>query len=475
MTCQQWGCKQINHHHPPAGQVANNQHVPSKYHSGTTHRPIPQAHILSSPPPSAVNGNLSTATGEIKQMLHDMKSEIRSDMQSLTTHMEKLEASPSSKLPPSSGVSGSSSGDILNDAANTVLSQSAITVVPNHLEILDLHLANKNILWTRVTSAGIPLPLPIDSCCSFSLVSKAHSDVIGKVHPTLKFTKLSPPPPLSVSAANPQAQLRAIDSLQVPVIWDNGRASVCSMLVVLQLAWLILFGQNHLRMIQAYTDHTGPKVCFDHPALNFTITCCDENPLKVFPSLINQNSSQPAGTTSYSTVPTTVCLLTSMPLPSQPRELVTLHRGFNVVSFCLLLATSLVGTSLLATRIWLESQEICPGLQVISGPIDLNTVPSSYSLDTPQGSGILVSQNLTSFSEMPILCETFYTAVVIQSTKDKVSLPFNANLCFIQPKTPENEQVFHDADNHTADQLASTWLYFAESVTANDSNSFSSQ
>ena len=107
MTCQRWGCKQVSH--PPAGQAVNNLHVPSKYHSGTTHRPIHQAHVLSSPPPSAVNGNISTATGEIRQMLHDMKSEIRSDMQSLTTRMEKLEASPSSKLPPSSGVSGSSS------------------------------------------------------------------------------------------------------------------------------------------------------------------------------------------------------------------------------------------------------------------------------------------------------------------------------------------------------------------------------
>ena len=72
------------------------------------------------------------------------------------------------------------------------------------------------------------------------------------------------------------------------------------------------------------------------------------------------------------------------------------------------------------------------------------------------------------------MCETFYTTVVIRPTKDKVSLPFNANLGFIQPQAPENEQVFHDAANRTADQLASTWLYFAESVTINDS-CFSSQ
>ena len=107
--------------------------------------------------------------------------------------MEKLETPPSSKLPPSSGVSGPSSRDILNEAANAVFSQPAITAVPNHLEISDLDLANKNILWTCVTSAGIPLPHPIDSCCSLSLVSKAHAEVIVQAHPTLKFTKLSTP------------------------------------------------------------------------------------------------------------------------------------------------------------------------------------------------------------------------------------------------------------------------------------------
>ena len=80
------------------------------------------------------------------QMLHDMKSEIRSDMQSLTIRMEQLEASPSSKLPPSSEVSGPSSKDVLNEAANAVFSQTAITAVASHLDISDLDLANKNFL-----------------------------------------------------------------------------------------------------------------------------------------------------------------------------------------------------------------------------------------------------------------------------------------------------------------------------------------
>ena len=79
-------------------------------------------------------------------------------------------------------------------------SYPAITAIPNHLLIPALDLANKHILWTPITSAGVSLPLPIDSCCSLSLVSKAHADVIALKHPHLTFTKL--PSSLPVAVAN---------------------------------------------------------------------------------------------------------------------------------------------------------------------------------------------------------------------------------------------------------------------------------
>ena len=158
------------------------------------------------------------------------------------------------------------------------------------------------------------------------------------------------------------------------------------MFVVPHLAWPLLFGQNHLRIIQAHTDHAGLKVRFDHPSLKFTETCGDENPFTAFPSLANQNSSQPQGPSpsSHSTVPQPTCLLTPMPPPTQPREHVPLHRRFNVVSFCLLLASSLVGSSFLAGSMWLEGHEICPGVQVVSGPINLTTIPSSFPWRLPR-------------------------------------------------------------------------------------------
>ena len=73
-----------------------------------------------------------------------------------------------------------------------------------------LDLANRNILWTSVTSAGIKIPLPIDSCCSFSLVSKKRADFVSQNCPDLKFTKLATPLSVSVASAEskPQASCR---------------------------------------------------------------------------------------------------------------------------------------------------------------------------------------------------------------------------------------------------------------------------
>ena len=139
----------------------------------------------------------------------------------------------------------------------------AVPAIPNHLSISDLDLANKHILWTPITSAGVALPLPLDSCCSLSLVSKAHAHTIAQKHPQLTFTKL--PSPLPVAVATPSSQLQATGAMQVPIVWENGCPSIFSMLVVPGLAWPILFGQNHLRKTQAYTNHAALQVYFADP------------------------------------------------------------------------------------------------------------------------------------------------------------------------------------------------------------------
>ena len=60
-----------------------------------------------------------------------------------------------------------------------------VNAFPSLVRQLGLDLANRNILWTSVTSAGIKTPLPIDSCCSISLVSKERADLVSQNCPDL--------------------------------------------------------------------------------------------------------------------------------------------------------------------------------------------------------------------------------------------------------------------------------------------------
>ena len=91
---------------------------------------------------------------------------------------------------------------------------------PSSVHQLGLDLANQNILWTSVTSAGIKIPLRIDSCCSISLVSKKHADLVSQNCPDLKFTKLATA--LSVSVAGAESKLQAVGMMQIPMVWENG-------------------------------------------------------------------------------------------------------------------------------------------------------------------------------------------------------------------------------------------------------------
>ena len=148
------------------------------------------------------------------------------------------------------------------------------------------------------------LLLPIDSCCSLSLVSKAHADVIALKHPHLNFYQVTE----------------------------------------------LTIGQNHLRITKAHTDHSGLKVHFADPPMNFTVTCRDTNLLDAFPPLRNQNcsSASPGLSTSPPQGPSSAnitCLLTAMPSPAHPSSHIRLHCGFNSVTLCLVMTASLVGST----------------------------------------------------------------------------------------------------------------------------------
>ena len=296
---------------------------------------------------------------------------------------------------------------------------------------------------------------------------------------------------MPVAVANPSSQLTAIGVMQVPIIRENGRPSIFSMLVV-PLAWPILFGQNNLRKTQAHTNHAALQVYFADPQLNFTVKCRDANPLDAFPSLRNQPSSS-ASQGSPSTHVT--CLLTAMPTPSHHSSHIRLHRGFNLVTLCLVMTAPLVGPTMFSSPHWLEGNEISPGVQVVSGPVDLNSISSVPSLDDPlfqhhEGhnypkcrpsrmlleyephlvqAGVLISPtqplgtgNAFNTGDAPDFSQKFYTTVVVKSTRD----PHNANLGSIQPMSADHNEGFSEAADHTAHILADIWLEYAKHTNA---------
>ena len=295
LACQKWGCKTCNH--KPPGQTDFNK--PQAEHQC-------QAHVASNiatnsgPSPSCDHGPGFPPSDQVPptQDLTNVLSSMQNSLQSLSVRMEKLERPPAPiplVAPPAAPNPGSAPGP---DFSLQVPAYGcpAVTAIPN-------------------------LPLPIDSCCSLSLVSKAHADVIAKKHPHLTFTKLQSSLPVAV--ANPSSQLKAIGLMEVPIIWENGRPSIFSMLVVPGLAWPILFGQNHLSKTKAHTDHSGLTVHFADPPMNFTVTCRDTNPLDAFSLLRNQTSSSaPLGPSSSlsqgSSTANVTCLLIAMPSPSNP-------------------------------------------------------------------------------------------------------------------------------------------------------------
>ena len=65
-----------------------------------------------------------------------------------------------------------------------------VNTFPSSVHQSGLDLANRNILWTSVTSAGIKIPLPIYTYCSTSLVSKKHADLVSQNCPDLNWQHL---------------------------------------------------------------------------------------------------------------------------------------------------------------------------------------------------------------------------------------------------------------------------------------------
>jgi len=88
----------------------------------------------------------------------------------------------------------------------------------------EAHSHQRNILWTSVTSAGQRLPLPWDSCCSVSLVSKVYADFRASKQPNIKYCPLVEH--ISVTAADPNLNLKAVATMKILITWETKTETV---------------------------------------------------------------------------------------------------------------------------------------------------------------------------------------------------------------------------------------------------------
>ena len=82
--------------------------------------------------------------------------------------------------------------------------------------------------------------------------------------------------------ADTSASLNAVAVQEVPIAWLPDKETVHVALLVPNMSWPLLFGENHLAGTHALSDHREKTVTFRHPAMKFTISC-DKAPVSQEP------------------------------------------------------------------------------------------------------------------------------------------------------------------------------------------------
>ena len=196
-------------------------------------------------------------------------------------------------------------------------------------------------------------------------------------------------------------------------------------------------------------------------------------------------------------------------LLSSPKS-ITLHRGINLITVCLLLSTPFL-QSPQPDNYWLQGNKLFPDIHTLSGPIDLQQLPQDFTFDCretgnpvnisdmkltntlskptnskcrplqqlgdpPPASPIMfaelldIDENSTKHpqkstsdpSDVSNVEHSYMTSVVIHCTKPTSLLPFNAVLGHIRLSTDQDQLEFQEAAKHTFSQLSDAWYIFAE-------------
>ena len=135
---------------------------------------------------------------------------------------------------------------------------------------------------------------------------------------------------------------------------------------------------------------------------------------------------------------------------------------------------------------WLEGLQVSPDINIISGPIDLQHVPSHLKVSEPEfhakpkcspsrllppyeepdyiGGFTIPESALDSVSQLSDVLhdfdhQIFYTNAMVHTTHNKASLPYNCQLGKLSLMTDNDKDEFEAAADHTAEQLSEGWWY----------------
>ena len=187
-------------------------------------------------------------------------------------------------------------------------------------------------------------------------MSKVHADFIASKRPNLKYCPLEEP--ISVTAADPKPNLKAVATMEIPITWETKTETVFTILVVPGLVWSMRFGENHLHATQALVDYYAPSITFRHPSMQFHAQCSLDNPLEGFTTSLASNGflSHECGPTVPKPHASITCLLTGAPPLGVHKHLQSLHRGLNFVTVCVALSAAFMGHQVVRQPLWIEGR-----------------------------------------------------------------------------------------------------------------------
>ena len=333
------------------------------------------------------------------------------------------------------------------------------------------NLANKHIMWCKVQSGGIDLPLPLDSCCLVSLCSLDHAKHMQAKYPNYKWVKL--PSPIPIHVANDDAGLQGIGMQDVRIDWGPGKFSIHTMLVVPKLSFPVLFGNNHLELCDAVVSHKDRVVHFRYPKMQFKIKCPSEPPRR------------PNGTVETNVI--------SLFVHSEKPQ--KLQHGINFVTLCLSLiflsgfspmssmrnpgmVTDLTALNQYISgygdNFWLTHSDkfVSDDLFVVPGPLTLKDLPK-YTVGIQQNTHTV---NVKCHSSRPIVDAESTDDLTIEPTT-KVYFTVALYNRSITPQTLPSGIIgdIHVSDNDTATKFQTAATDTAEQLAKNVTAFLSSQ